>query len=105
VLVCHLLFKSRMTQKTVSLKEAETTLHQDGFHHTYVWSDGPGAYYSEHTHPTVTAHIILDGEMDLTMQGKTYHLKAGDRCDVPANTIHTAKMGPKGCTYLIGEPN
>jgi quercetin dioxygenase-like cupin family protein len=47
----------------------------------------------------------FSGEMELTMSGVTYHLKPGDRCDVPANTVHSAKMGPHGCTYLIGEPN
>lgn len=50
-----------MTQKTISQKEAEAILHKEGFQRTYVWSDGPGTYYPEHTHPTVTAHIILDG--------------------------------------------
>ncbi|MGB8474055.1 MAG: hypothetical protein WCE61_08235 [Candidatus Acidiferrum sp.] len=50
-----------------------------------------------------TAHIILSGDMTLTMGGlsKTYHL--GERCDVPASAVHSAKMGPKGCRYLIGE--
>ena len=28
---------------------------------------------------------------------------AGERCDVPAGAVHSARMGPQGCRYLIGE--
>ncbi|MGB2656176.1 MAG: cupin domain-containing protein, partial [Candidatus Acidiferrum sp.] len=78
-------------------------LEREGFSHTFVWQDGPNAFYPDHTHETETAHIILSGEMALTMAGqsKTYHV--GERCDVPAGAVHSAKMGPKGCRYLIGE--
>ena len=87
----------------MNLHDSENQLHTEGFTHTYVWQDAPGAFYPEHTHPTETAHIILDGEMTLTMQGQTHTFRAGDRCDVPAGTVHSARMGPRGCRYLIGE--
>ena len=78
-------------------------LRREGFPHSYVWQDGPNAFYAEHTHPTETAHIILDGEMTLTMGDEPRTFRAGDRCDVPAGAIHSAKMGARGCRYLIGE--
>ena len=78
-------------------------LREEGFAHTYVWQDGPNAHYPDHTHAEETAHIVLDGEMSLTVGGKTETYRSGDRCDVPAGTIHSAKMGPQGCRYLIGE--
>jgi len=89
--------------KTMNQEALEEQLRADGFRRVYVWQDGPNAMYPEHTHPTETAHIVLDGEMTLTMGGgmRTYH--AGERCDVPAGTEHCARMGPKGCRYLIGE--
>lgn len=43
------------------------------------------------------------GEMSLTMHGRTVTYGAGGRCDVPAGTVHSARMGPQGCRYLIGE--
>jgi len=78
-------------------------LESEGFSHTYVWQDGPNAHYPDHTHAGLTAHIIVDGEMTLTVGGKsnTYHV--GDRCDVPAGAVHSARMGPRGCRYLVGE--
>ena len=81
----------------------EKQLQSEGFSTTYVWQDAPGAYYPDHTHATETAHIILDGEMTLTVQGSTATYRAGDRCDVPAGAVHSARMGKAGCRYLIGE--
>lgn len=81
----------------------ERQLHQEGFLHTYVWQDGPNAFYPDHTHATETAHIILHGEMALTQGGETRAYRVGERCDVPAGAVHSAKMGSTGCRYLIGE--
>jgi mannose-6-phosphate isomerase-like protein (cupin superfamily) len=81
----------------------ERQLHGEGFLHTYVWQDGPKAFYPDHTHPVETAHIILDGEMTLTQGGEARTYGIGERCDVPAGAAHSAKMGPRGCKYLIGE--
>ena len=78
-------------------------LRAEGFAHTYVWQDGPGTLYPDHTHRTETAHIVLAGELELTMNGETRRFGAGERCDVPAGAVHSARMGREGCRYLIGE--
>jgi mannose-6-phosphate isomerase-like protein (cupin superfamily) len=90
---------------TPLISESEMTkqLRAEGFAHTYVWQDGPHAFYSDHTHAGLTAHVILDGEMTLTMGGKSQAFRVGDRCDVPAGATHSAKMGLNGCRYLVGE--
>ena len=87
----------------MKIPELEKQLHNEGFPLTYGWQDGPDRRYSDHTHPMETAHIILEGEMTLTMDGQSTTYRAGERCDVPAGTIHAARMGPAGCRYLIGE--
>jgi uncharacterized cupin superfamily protein len=79
------------------------TLEREGFRQTYVWQDAPNASYPDHTHATETAHIILSGEMTVTMDGDSRTYRAGERCDVPAGAVHSARMGPGGCRYLIGE--
>lgn len=81
----------------------EQKLRGQGFGHTYVWQDGADQHYSEHTHAVETAHIILEGEMTLTIEGTSVTYRAGDRCDVAAGVPHEARIGPKGCRYLIGE--
>ena len=88
---------------SADLKSLECQLQSEGFLHTYIWQDGPNASYPDHTHATETAHVILDGEMTLTHGGSTRTYGVGERCDVPAAAVHSARMGPRGCRYLIGE--
>jgi quercetin dioxygenase-like cupin family protein len=83
--------------------ELISQLRREGFSHTYVWEDGPDTRLGDHTHAVETAHIILRGELTLSMNGTSHTYRTGDRCDVPANTVHAAVMGPHGCRYLIGE--
>jgi quercetin dioxygenase-like cupin family protein len=78
-------------------------LTREGFSHIFVWEDGPNTDYPEHTHRSETAHIVLSGEMTITTDGQSTTYRAGDRCDVPFGATHSAKMGPEGCRYLVGE--
>jgi anti-sigma factor ChrR (cupin superfamily) len=84
-------------------KEFREQLRRQGFSRVYVWQDGSGRFYPDHTHDGLTAHMILDGEMTLTMRGESKTYRTGDRCDVPADALHAARMGPEGCRYMIGE--
>jgi len=84
-------------------KSLARRLEEEGFRHTYVWQDGPNTFYSEHVHQKETTHIILKGEMTLIRDGVAKTFCAGERCDVPAGAAHAARMGPRGCRYLIGE--
>jgi mannose-6-phosphate isomerase-like protein (cupin superfamily) len=84
-------------------KSLEEQLHREGSTDTSVWQDFPGASYPDHTHAAATAHIILDGEMTLTMKGESRTYYAGERCDIPAGAVHSARAGPQGCRYLIGK--
>ena len=78
-------------------------LKEEGFERVYVWEDSPNAYHPNHTHSTETAHIIVKGAIDIVLYGKTYKLKEGDCLDVPANKVHSARVGKEGCRYIIGE--
>ena len=87
----------------MTIEESSRQLRAEGFTHTYVWEDEPNAFYADHTHETITAHIVLEGELTVTALGKTQTYKAGERFDVPARAVHSARMGPKGCRYVVGE--
>lgn len=87
----------------MTASEWEKKLRAEGFNHIFTWGDGPDAFYPEHTHAGTTAHVILSGEMTLTVDSETRTYKAGERCDVPARAVHAARMGPQGCRYIVGE--
>jgi len=84
-------------------KDLAEQLILEGYAHLYVRDDGPNVEYREHTHRAESAHIILNGEMSMTMNGKTKTYRTGDRCDLPAGIVHSARTGPQGCRYLIAE--
>lgn len=89
---------------SINEQEAKDLLVKEGFGNINVWQDGPNFEYGQHTHEKLTAHIILEGEMLLTDHlGQEKTIKAGDRLDIPAGTIHKAKMGAVGCKYAVGE--
>lgn len=84
-------------------REFEEQLKNEGFSGIFVHRDSPGAYYPDHTHLGITAHIVLDGEITVTSAGQTKTYSPGERFDVPAGEIHSAQIGPQGCRYMIGE--
>ena len=84
-------------------QELAAQLQREGYTHSYVWEDSAGKRYPDDTHALATANIILSGEITITVRGESHLYRSGDRCDIPAKTIHSAVMGPKGCRYLVGE--
>jgi len=84
-------------------QELEEQLMSEGFSGIFVHRDSPNSFYPDHTHSGITAHIVLDGDITVTSEGQTITYKPGERFDVPAGDVHSAKIGPNGCRYMIGE--
>jgi quercetin dioxygenase-like cupin family protein len=52
----------------------------------------PGALVARHTHPGVELGYVLDGELDLFVQGQPVkHLKTGDSFENPAGVPHSVR--------------
>lgn len=84
-------------------KELERSLEAEGFSSIFIHRDRPDARYPDHTHRGTTAHIVLEGEITVTTRDGAVTYGPGDRFDVPAGEVHSAKAGPEGCRYMIGE--
>ena len=84
-------------------KELQKQLSDEGFTGIFIHRDHPDAFYPDHTHSGITAHIVLEGEITVSSGGKTRTYKPGDRFDVPAGSVHSARVGSMGCRYMIGE--
>lgn len=83
--------------------EAKQQLETAGYRNVSVWLDSPDFSYPEHAHKETTAHIIVTGQMYLSMDGVVHELQPSNRIDIPAGMPHVATMGPDGCTYVSGE--
>jgi quercetin dioxygenase-like cupin family protein len=72
----------------------------------YVVDIDAGAAVPPHTHPGLETLYILEGEMDLSVEGQPdRHLKAGDSAQIPAGTTHSAAPAGKAikvlATYVV----
>lgn len=70
----------------------------------YSWSNGPHDRYAAHNHPYEKVLYCVEGSITfmLEREGRRLELKAGDRMVLPAGTLHSAVVGPGGCTCIEG---
>jgi quercetin dioxygenase-like cupin family protein len=68
------------------------------------WSNGPGDRYAPHTHSYEKVLYCVEGSIAFVLdsEGRRLELNAGDRMVLPAGTIHSATVGPSGCTCIEG---
>ncbi len=70
----------------------------------HTWSNGRGDMYAAHSHTyhkilyCVTGSITFRDEVS----GRKYELGPGDRLEIPAGTVHSARVGPHGCSCVEG---
>ncbi len=71
----------------------------------YSWSNGPNDRYAAHSHPYEKVLYCVDGSITFILErvGRRLELKPGDRMVLPAGTVHSALVGPSGCTCIEGQ--
>ncbi len=79
----------------------EARLREEGLS-AMSWSNGPADVYSEHRHSydKVLAAVAGSITFHLPELGTDVELRAGDRLDLPAGTLHSASVGANGVTCL-----
>lgn len=59
-----------------------------------------GKFLDSHSHPYEVHALVIEGQIDITINGiKTAYL-AGDAFHLPPNQMHTENYGAKGVKYL-----
>lgn len=72
----------------------------------FVWADDPVHYRSTykqdaHRHSYEQLHIQTAGALEMTVDGETYTLKAGDAIYIPADSLHTGfPLGEEPCAWM-----
>jgi quercetin dioxygenase-like cupin family protein len=65
------------------------------------WSNGPGDRYAAHDHAYDKVIVVEHGSIRFGLEdGTAIDLAAGDRLDLPAETVHDAVDGPTGVSCL-----
>lgn len=66
------------------------------------WGNGPHDVYAEHRHAYDKVLVAVAGSITFHLREleRDVTLAAGDRLDLPADTLHGADVGPEGVTCL-----
>jgi quercetin dioxygenase-like cupin family protein len=61
-----------------------------------------GAVVARHTHPGIESSYVVDGALELTVDGQgTRTFKVGDGFQVPTRVPHSGKIGDKAATLAV----
>jgi quercetin dioxygenase-like cupin family protein len=71
----------------------------------YAWSNEPGFQYAAHQHGYTKILYCVAGSIDFVVEPERHviALAAGDRMELPAGTVHSARVGAHGVTCIEGK--
>ena len=78
-------------------------LQSEGYVDVHEYEDDADEFLPDHNHPGDQLLIVVRGSIAITMDGETRTLNVGDEIFFPAKRMHSAKVGPEGCLYIVGE--
>jgi hypothetical protein len=87
---------------TPTFQQFESQLRALGFDTVIERKWGPAAVADTHSHPFEARALVVKGEMRLTVDGLTHHLKAGDRFELLPGQLHSERYGDEGAVYWVG---
>ncbi len=76
------------TLTDAAFRDKLLALGYDVFRYVYP----PGTYFPDHTHEVDKIDAILSGRFQMSIEGKTIILGAGDYLFVPKATVHSAEV-------------
>lgn len=68
-----------------------------------IWTDPPQQRWSNYIHDVDELVMLLEGEIELSFEGKTIHPKAGEEVLIPARVPHTViNIGKRANRWFYG---
>jgi quercetin dioxygenase-like cupin family protein len=68
-----------------------------------LWVDPPGRGWEDFVHDVDELVLLLEGELELEIDGALHHLSAGDQLFIPAGARHSVKnIGAGTARWLFG---
>ena len=68
-----------------------------------LWVDPPGQVWEDYAHSTDELLMLMEGKLELEMQGKTFRSAIGEEVLIPAHTSHTVRnIGGTTARWLFG---
>lgn len=83
-------------------KKIEQNWHSRGFS-CGLWVDPPGQMWEDYIHQTDELVMVLEGELELEMQGRVFRPKIGEEVLIPAKAAHSVRnVGGTTARWLYG---
>ena len=73
----------------------------DGFTEVIERLWAPDTVLATHSHPFSARGLVVQGQMWLTVDGRTRALQRGDGFEVPQGVPHDERYGPEGATVWV----
>ncbi len=87
---------------TINLKQIEKDWNDRGFSFG-IWTDPPGQIWEGYVHDTDELFMVVEGNIELEMQGRKRALKVGEEILIPAREVHSVRTkGASGSRWLYG---
>jgi len=77
----------------------------EGFDEVLERQWAPLTVVDTHTHPFAVKAIVVQGEMWLSIDGKTRHLQPGEYFTLDRGIAHAERYGSDGATYWVARKN
>lgn len=75
-------------------------LQQEGYPDPVEVKQVPNGSLGDHTHPFAVKALVIDGSMDIVIQGNRRAYSAGDIFELEFEELHSESYGPTGVLYL-----
>jgi hypothetical protein len=83
----------------------EAAAHAAGYDEVVVREWQPNQVVGTHTHPFDVKALVVRGELWLSAEGRTRHVRAGQRFELTRMCPHDERYGPEGATFWAARRN
>ena len=88
--------------RLVDRKQVSSDWKERGFS-CEIWADSPGQVWEDYAHAVDEVVILVDGRIEIEMDGQTLTPELGQEVFIPANTLHTVRnIGDTTAHWLYG---
>jgi quercetin dioxygenase-like cupin family protein len=68
-----------------------------------LWTDPPGRTWEDYVHEMDELLLVLEGELELQIQGRTFRARPGEEVFIPAHARHSVRnVGGTTARWLYG---
>ena len=75
-------------------------LQHEGYPDPVEVKQAPNGALGNHTHPFAVKALVIDGSIDIAIQGDQKTYAVGDVFELSFEELHSESYGPTGVTYL-----